>query len=166
MGFTPLGGLVMGTRSGDLDPGVVTYLAREEGTSAEEIERLLNERSGLLGLSGRSGDMRDLLSAADEDPRAKLAIEVFCYRARKYIGAYLAALGGASAVVFGGGIGENAPAIRARICAGLEWSGLRLDPGRNAATAGTEGRISADDASIAAHVVTVNEDILIALHTA
>lgn len=165
MGFTPLEGLVMGTRSGDIDPSIVSYLAQKEGISAQEVERLLNERSGLLGVSGRSADMRDLLAAAPDEPRARLAIEVFCYRVRKYIGAYLAALGGAQAVVFGGGIGENAPAIRASICEGLEWCGLELDASRNASTVGTEGQISADGASIAVHVVTVNEAILIARHT-
>jgi acetate kinase len=165
MGFTPLEGLVMGTRSGDIDPGMVGYLAREGGMSIDEVERLLNERSGLLGISGRSADMRDLL-AAEDDPWARLAIEVFCYRVKKYIGAYLAVLGGADAVVFGGGIGENAPSIRARICEGLGWCGLRLDPERNAAAIGTEGRISQDGAAIAAHVVTVNEAILIAEQTA
>jgi acetate kinase len=166
MGFTPLEGLVMGTRSGDIDPGIMGYLARKEGISGEEVERLLNETSGLLGISGRSGDMRDLLSAAGHDPRAQLAIEVFCYRIRKYIGSYLAVLGGADVVVFGGGIGENAPSIRARICEGLGWCGLRLDPGRNAATVGAERRISEDGAAIAAYVVAVDEAPLIAEHTA
>lgn len=168
MGFTPLEGLVMGTRSGDLDPSVVTYLIERERISTDEAERLLNEKSGLLGVSGRSSDMRELLSAAaDEgDKGARLAIEVFCYRVKKYIGAYLAALGGAQAILFGGGIGENAPTIRARICEGLEWCGLRLDSERNSAAIGKSGRISADDAAVAAYTVAVNEDILIALHTA
>ena len=165
MGFTPLEGLVMGTRSGDIDPTIVGYLAHKEGISADEVESLLNERSGLLGISGRSGDMRELLAAAPSDPRAELAIELFCYRVRKYIGAYLAALGGAQAVIFGGGIGENSPIIRARICEGLEWSGLLLDTARNAEMVGKEGRISADGASIASHTVTVNEASLIAVHT-
>jgi acetate kinase len=166
MGFTPLEGLVMGTRSGDLDPSLVGYLAEREGVPVEEVETLLNKRSGLLGVSGRSSDMRDLIAAMGEDERARLAVNIFCYRARKYIGAYLAALGGAQAVVFGGGIGENAPAIRTRICEGLEWCGLRLDPGRNDATVGAEGRITANNASIAAYVVAVDESILIAEHTA
>lgn len=165
MGFTPLEGLVMGTRSGDLDPSIVNYLVHKEEISTDEVERLLNERSGLLGISGRSGDMRELLAAAPMEPRAELAIEIFCYRVRKYIGAYLAALGGAQAVVFGGGIGENSPDIRARICDGLEWSGLQLDTARNADRVGKEGRISTDGASIATHVVAVNEASLIAVHT-
>lgn len=166
MGFTPLEGLVMGTRSGDIDPGIVGYLVEKEGLDAAEIGALLNRESGLLGISGRSGDMRDLLAAEERDAQARLAVEVFCYRVRKYIGAYLAALGGAQAVVFGGGIGEHASTIRARICEGMEWCGLRLDPERNAATTGTEGRISADGSPIAAYVVKVDESALIARYTA
>jgi acetate kinase len=162
MGFTPLEGLVMGTRSGDLDPSIVSYLAEREGVDAAEVERWLNERSGLLGLSGRSSDMRDLLAAKGQDERAALAVEVFCYRARKYLGAYLAVLGGAEAIVFGGGIGENAPYIRARITEGMAWCGLRLDPQRNAATVGVEGRISADESAIHAYVIPVDESLLIA----
>ncbi len=165
MGFTPLAGLVMGTRPGDLDPGIPGYLAEKEALSPEEVELLLNGQSGLLGISGLSSDMREVISAAEKDPHAQLAIDVFCYAVRKYIGAYLAALGGAAAVVFGGGIGENSPAIRARICSNLEWCGLRLDPGRNNA-AGKEGKISADGVSLAAYVINVNEDLLIAQHTA
>src|SRR5207237_8171953 len=139
MGFTPLEGLVMGTRSGDLDPGLIGFLVERERVDVAEVERWLNERSGLLGLSGLSGDMRDLLAAEGKDKRAALALDVFCYRARKYLGAYLAALEGADAVVFGGGIGEHAPAIRARICAGMEWAGLRLDSKRNEALAAGSG---------------------------
>jgi acetate kinase len=128
MGFTPLEGLVMGTRSGDLDPAVVDYVATKEGLSPSEMEALLNKQSGLLGISGLTNDMRELLAEAREhdDRRSRLAIEIFCYRARKYIGAYLAALDGSDAIVFAGGIGENAPEIRARICAGLEWAGIEL----------------------------------------
>src|SRR5437870_3197770 len=122
MGFTPLEGLMMGTRSGDLDPAIVAFLTKKEKISADEVESLLNKQSGLLGVSGRSHDMREL--AEDTvDPRAALAVEMFCYRARKYLGAYLAALGGAKAVIFSGGIGENSPRVRARICAGMEWCG-------------------------------------------
>ena len=166
MGFTPSEGLVMGTRSGDLDPGIIGYLARKEGLDAAEIETLLNRKAGLLGMSGLSSDMRDLLLAEGQDRQAKLAIEVFCYRARKFIGAYLAALGGAQAVVFGGGIGEHAPVIRQRICEGMEWCGLSLDHERNVATVGVEGRISTDAAAIAAYVVPVYESLLIAQYTA
>lgn len=165
MGFTPLEGLVMGTRSGDLDPSIVTHLAAREGVAAEEIVRALNEASGLLGLSGRSGDVRDLLAAEGEDPRARLALQVFCHRARKYLGAYLAVLGGADAVVFSGGIGEHAPEIRARICAGLEPLGISIDPGRNRATAGVAGEIGAPGAPIRAYVVPADEGSIIARDT-
>jgi len=171
MGFTPLEGLVMGTRCGDLDPAVVSYLARHEPMPVEAVERLLNEQAGLLGVSGVSPDMRALLAAAEQarDARAALAVELFCYRVRKYIGAYLAVLGGADAVVFGGGIGEHAPTIRARICAGMEWCGLRLDPERNAAAvglaAGDAARISRDDVSLAAYVVAADEETWIARET-
>lgn len=167
MGFTPLEGLMMGTRSGDLDPSLVGFLARREGVDVEEVDSWLNSRSGLLGVSGSSRDMRDLLEAERQgDSRAALAIDMFCYRVRKYIGAYLAVLGGADAVVFGGGIGENAPSVRERICAGMDWCGLMLDAERNSATVGRQGRISADNARLHAYVVTVNEAVIIARDTA
>lgn len=165
MGFTPLEGLVMGTRSGDLDPALVGYLARQEGVPTLEVETWLNERSGLLGVSGRSNDMRELVEHVQEDARARLAVELFCYRARKYVGAYLAALGGADAIVFSGGIGENSPFVRARICDGLSWCGLALDPDRNAETLGTEGRITTDEARLHAYVIPVDEELLIAWDT-
>ena len=160
MGFTPLEGLMMGTRAGDLDPGLLLYLARKEALGVADLEDLLNQHSGLLGVSGRSADMREVLAAAPHDARAALAVDMFCYRARKYIGAYLAALGGAQAVVFGGGIGENDPLIRQRICEGLDWFGLALDPVRNAAATGVEGRISRDEARVQAWVVSVDEAAL------
>jgi len=172
MGFTPLEGLVMGTRSGDLDPAVVSYLVRQEGVEAQQVEQWLNERSGLLGVSGRSRDISDLLAAAEQedDSRATLAIDVFCYRARKYIGAYLAALGGADAVIFGGGIGEHVPAVRARICENMEWCGLLIDKERNAKvvglSAGTAARISPDDTRFPAYVVPADEESWIARETA
>lgn len=165
MGFTPLEGLVMGTRAGDLDAALVGYLARKEGVSAAEVERWLNERSGLLGLSGHSADMRDLLARRPHDPRARLAIEVFCYRARKYLGAYLATLGGADAVVFTAGIGEHAPEVRAEICAGMAWCGLALDPGRNAQVVGTDGCISTPTSAIRAFVIPTDEETIIARDT-
>jgi acetate kinase len=165
MGLTPLEGLVMGTRSGDLDPAIVTQLARAERVDAATVEHWLNERSGLLGLSGRSADVRDLLAAESTDRRARLALEVFCYRARKYVGAYLAALGGADAVVFTGGIGERAPAIRARICAGLEWLGVALDPAANDAARGVERRIGRAGARVAAWVIPTDEERVIAEET-
>jgi acetate kinase len=166
MGLTPLEGLMMGTRTGDVDPSLPGYLARCEKVDIEEVADWLNKRSGLLGVSGRSQDVRDLLEAeAQGDARAALALDMFCYRVRKYIGAYLAALGGAEAIVFGGGIGENSPVIRERICAGLEWFGLALDPALNCSRAGSEGRISADTARIHAYVVPVNEAVIIARDT-
>jgi len=167
MGFTPLEGLMMGTRSGDLDPSLPGFLARHEGVEIEEVEHWLNTGSGLLGVSGQSRDMRDLLKATQQgDASADLAVEMFCYRVRKYIGAYMAVLGGADALVFGGGIGENAPTIRSRICAGMDWCRLRVDEDRNAKIVGSEGRISADDAMVHAFVIPVNESIMIARETA
>ncbi|HEV8309599.1 MAG TPA: acetate kinase [Methylomirabilota bacterium] len=165
MGFTPLEGLVMGTRAGDLDPAIVSHLARAERVSPDEVERWLNERSGLLGVSGHSRDMRALLDREREDPRARLAVEIFCYRAKKYIGAYLAALGGAESVVFTGGIGEHAPEVRARICAGMEWCGLVLDPERNARLTGEGVRISGDQARIRAFVIPTDEELVIGRDT-
>jgi acetate kinase len=165
MGFTPLEGLVMGTRAGDLDPTLVGYLARKEGVTTAQVERWLNERSGLLGLSGHSADMRDLLVREPSDPRARLAIEVFCYRARKYLGAYLAALDGAHAVVFTGGIGEHSPQVRARICAGMEWCGLVLDWKRNAEAVGTGACISTTTSVIRAFVIPTDEETIIARDT-
>ncbi len=135
--------------------------------SANQVEDLLNTRSGLLGMSGSASDMRSLLDAeAKGDKRARLAIEVFCYRVRKYIGAYLAALGGADAVIFGGGIGENSPIIRARILHGLEGFGLKLDKTRNEAAAGKAGEISPDNSPVSIYVVLVDESLLIARETA
>jgi acetate kinase len=167
MGFTPLEGLVMGTRSGDVDPAVVAHLAETERAGANEVVEWLNFRSGLLGVSGRSSDMRELLAAeAAGDAQAALAVDLFCYRVKKYIGAYLAVLGGADAIVFGGGIGENAPAIRARICAGMEWCGVLLDAGRNGAAIAAEERISADDSRVAVYVLPVDEELIIARDTA
>lgn len=170
MGFTPLEGLVMGTRSGDVDASIVGYLFDREKVEVAEIERWLNERSGLLGLSGRSNDMRELLLAAEQgDKRAAFAIDLFCYRARKYLGGYLAVLGGADAIVFGGGIGENAPEVRERICRNMEWCGLELSRDRNRATVGlAPGRaaqISADGSRVAAYVVAADEETWIARET-
>ena len=166
MGFTPLEGLVMGTRSGDVDPAAVAHLAANQGLDASEVEDLLNNKSGLLGVSGRSHDMRDLLEAEERgDVRASLAVELFCYRARKYIGAYMAALGGTEAVLFGGGIGENAPGVRERICRGLEFAGLILEGRRNANTVGREGAIHDDASEICVHVILVNEEAVIANDT-
>ncbi|MDP2603915.1 MAG: acetate kinase [Deltaproteobacteria bacterium] len=166
MGFTPLEGLVMGTRSGDLDPALVNYLARKESVTAVDIEDMLNKRSGLLGLSGLSNDMRELTAAYDKNPRARLAVDVFCHRARKYLGAYLAVLGGAEAVIFSGGIGENSPLVREKICAGMEWCGLTLDPSANATVIGTDSRISAPDSTLDVWVIHTDEENIIARETA
>lgn len=168
MGFTPLEGLVMGTRSGDIDAAVLDYIAAKEGMSLPQVEALLNTQSGLLGVSGLTNDMRDLLAEAREhdDRRAKLAIDIFCWRARKYIGAYLAAMGGADAVLFAGGIGENAPEIRARICDGLQWAGLHVDaPANDALHGGAEGQFSTDASTLHAWVVPTDEELLIARDT-
>ena len=167
MGMTPLEGLVMGTRSGDLDPAIVNVMGTKEGISFTEVETLLNTQSGLLGLSGLTNDMRVLLAERKEhgDRRVQLAIEVFCYRARKYIGAYLAGMGGADAVVFTGGIGENAPEIRARICEGLEWAGLKIDTRKNEETVGSEALISTDDSKLLAYAIPTDEELLIARDT-
>ena len=168
MGLTPLEGLVMGTRSGDLDPSIVDFVASKEGLSAREVESLLNKQSGLLGISGLTDDMRELLDEAHEnnDRRARLAVEIFCYRVRKYIGAYLAAMKGADAIVFTGGIGENSQEVRAAICDGLSWLGIEIDQERNAAhTAGREGQISADTSRVAIYVIPTNEELLIARDT-
>jgi acetate kinase len=171
MGFTPLEGLVMGSRSGDVDPSVVSYLSEKEKVEASEVELWLNEKSGLLGVSGRTNDMRELLRAAEEenDSHAKLAIELFCYRARKYIGSYLAVLGGAHAIVFGGGIGENSPDIRARICQGFEWCGLELDPDKNVAAIGLPpgngAHITKKGSALEAFVVAADEETWIAKET-
>jgi acetate kinase len=162
MGFTPLEGLVMGTRSGDIDPALVGFLARKENVPVEIVEGWLNSESGLLGISGRSQDMRVLIERADTDARARLALEVFCYRAKKYVGAYLAAMDGAAAVVFGGGIGEGAPGIRQRICQGLEQLGLELDPARNADLVGREGRITRAESKLHAYVIPTHEDLMMA----
>jgi acetate kinase len=167
MGMTPLEGLVMGTRSGDLDPAIVNLIASKEGMSASEVETLLNTQSGLLGVSGLTNDMRVLQSELKEhdDRRVRLAIAIFCYRARKYIGAYLAAMGGADAVVFTGGIGENAPEIRACIGSGMEWAGLKIDDARNQQTVGKEGLISTDDSKLLAYAIPTDEELLIARDT-
>jgi acetate kinase len=168
MGLTPLEGLVMGTRSGDLDPAIVEFVAAKEGLSTREIETLMNKQSGLLGISGLTSDMRELLAEAHEenDRRAMLAIEIFCYRARKYIGAYLAAMNGADAVVFTGGIGENSWEVRARICDGLQWIGIELDAELNRQhIGGREGLISKEGSRPAIYVIPTDEELLIARDT-
>ena len=168
MGMTPLEGLVMGTRCGDIDPSIVNILANKEGLSAHEVDALLNTQSGLLGVSGLTNDMRVLLDelCKHDDRRVRLAIEIFCWRALKYIGAYLACMNGADAVVFTGGIGENSPEIRSRICASLEWAGLKLNEEQNHKLIGMEGAISADGSRLLAYVIPTDEELLIARDTA
>jgi acetate kinase len=163
MGFTPTGGLVMSTRSGDLDPGVLLYLLRQEKLTPDDLASLVNHEGGLLGISGVSSDMRELLERASSDPGAALAVEVFCYQARKFIGALTAALGGLDLLVFTAGIGEKSPPVRATICAPLDWLGVRLDASRNA---GNEAVISADDSRVRVLVMKTNEELMIARHTA
>jgi acetate kinase len=165
MGLTPLEGLVMGTRSGDLDPAVVFYLHREAGLSIDDIDDLLNKRSGMLGLAG-ANDMREVeRRAADGDRAAAEALEVYCYRIRKYVGAYAAALGRLDALVFTAGIGENSHGVRAGVCQGLEGLGVTLDPRRNRARSGRPRTVSADGSAVAVLVVPTNEELEIAEQT-
>jgi acetate kinase len=162
MGFTPAGGFMMGTRSGDLDPGVLVYLMRERGLSGDAIDRIVNQESGLLGVSGISGDMKVLLERSNAAPAAALAVELFCYQLRKTVGALAAALGGLDNLVFTGGIGERAAAVRWQACQGLEHLGVRLDPAKNDAHAET---ISTPEASCTVRVIPTDEDRIIARHT-
>jgi acetate kinase len=159
MGFTPAAGVPMSTRSGDLDPGLVWYLAQAEQMTAQQFHRMINQDSGLLGISETSSDLRDLLGREASDVRAADAVALFCYQVKKWIGAFAAALGGLDTLVFSGGIGENAPAIRARICEGLRFLGVHLDENRNAAG---EPVISADQAHVQVRVIRTDEDVIIA----
>jgi acetate kinase len=163
MGFTPLEGLVMGTRSGDIDPGAVLYVMERSGMSAAEANRALNEKSGLLGLSGRSADMRELLEREQRgDADAALAVELFCRRARHYLAAYVSELGGVDAIVYGGGIGENSPEIRRRITGGMKWAGIELDPDANSACVRSEASLALPHSRAAVLVVPVDEASIIA----
>jgi acetate kinase len=161
MGFTPTAGIVMGTRPGDLDPGLLAYWMREQNLSPEQLDDWLNRECGLLGISAFSADVRDLLGAEAKDVRASEAIDLFCYQARKWIGAYAAAMGGIDALVFSAGIGERSPPIRERICAGLEFLGLRMDSDRNAAARGEAAVISTDDSRVAVRVIPTDEEAVI-----
>ncbi len=167
MGMTPLEGLVMGTRSGDLDPAILSLIATKEGMTAHGVETMLLTQSGLLGISGLTNDMRVLQEELKDhdDRRVRLAIEIFCFRARKYIGSMLASMGGADAIIFTGGIGENAPDVRARICQGLEWAGVQVDEGRNQATRGKQAEISVDGSKLPVWVIPTDEELLIARDT-
>jgi len=168
MGLSPLEGLVMGTRGGDVDPAVLEFLSSKEGMSMNEIDTLLNKQSGLLGISGLTNDMRDLLAEArdHQDRRATLAINMFTQRVKKYIGAYLAEINGADAIIFTGGIGENSADIRQRICANLEWLGIEIDEHLNREkVGGKEGDISTKKSRIKVFVIPTNEELLIARDT-
>jgi len=166
MGFTPLEGLLMGTRSGDLDPAVVLYIMSKEGLTMSEINALLNKHSGLLGISGISSDMREIINEMKNgNHRAKLAFEVFCYRVKKYIGAYAAAMGGVDAIVFTAGIGENSPDVRKKVCEGLEFLGIRIDDEKNNSPE-KEKIITTDDSKVKVLVIPTNEELVIALDTA
>ena len=159
MGFTPAGGVPMGTRSGDIDPGLAWYLARTEGMDAKQFDDLVNFKSGLLGVSETSSDMRDLLLREGDDSRAADAVALFCYQIKKWIGAFTATLGGLDTLIFAGGIGENVPTIRARICAELGFLGIELDNARNERN---EGVISADATHVRILVIRTNEELIIA----
>jgi acetate kinase len=159
MSFTPTAGLVMSTRSGDLDPGLAPYLARTERMTTKQIYEMVNHESGLLGVSETSSDMRDLLAQETHDIRAAEAVALFCYQAKKWIGAFAAALGGLDTLVFAGGIGENAPVVRARICDGLGFLGVELNEARNAESA---GMISTEAGRVTVRVIRTDEDLMIA----
>lgn len=161
MGFTPAGGIVMSTRSGDLDPGIAWYLM-EKGVNAKQFNDLINHQSGLLGISGISSDMRDLLQKEKENKDAALAIEIFCYQIKKYIGGYVAALAGLDILVFSGGIGENAAAIRSRICKDLKYLGIELNEKKNNKN---ERLISGDKSKVKVYVISTNEELMIVKET-
>lgn len=165
MGMTPLEGLMMGTRGGDIDPGVLIYLQRTAGLTVDQLDDLLNHGSGLLGLGG-FGDIRDVQKAAEAgDEQSRLALEVYLHRIRSYVGAYLAQLGGADAIVFTAGVGENNAAVRADALAGMEWLGIRIDPERNESTSRTSRVVSTADAAISVLVIPTNEELEIARQT-
>jgi acetate kinase len=163
MAFTPAAGLVMSSRSGDLDPGVIGYLLRTEHSNAQQLQTLVNHQSGLLGVAESSGDVQELLKRESSDVRAREALDLFCYQAKKWIGSFSAALGGLDTLVFAGGIGENSAAIRRRICAGLEYLGVQIDPRRNEQH---DAVISAPSAAVAVRVIRTDEESVIATETA
>ena len=159
MGFTPTAGLVMSTRSGDLDPGLAPFLLRTEQMTTKQFYEMVNHKSGLLGVSETSSDMRDLLDHEKKDVRAAEAVALFCYQAKKWVGSFAAALGGLDTLVFAGGIGENAPVVRARICEGLNFLGIKLDKARNAKNA---AKISTTASRITVRVIRTDEELMIA----
>jgi len=159
MGFTPAGGLMMGTRPGDLDPGVAWYMMKSENLTLKQFNNLINHESGLLGISEISADMRDLLAKESDDMRAAEAVVLFCYQAKKWIGAFTAAIGGLDTLVFAGGIGENCPDVRSRICEGLEFLGIEIEDKQNKANAPV---ISTDAGQVAVRVIHTDEELMIA----
>jgi acetate kinase len=167
MGLTPLEGLMMSTRSGDLDPAIMSFICRQEGIDPAKVESLLNHESGLLGVSGVSADLRDIIGAAEKgNADASLAVEMFCYRVKKYIGQYLAIPGKTQAIIFGGGIGEHADGLRAKICDGLDHLGIQIDAARNHAANGHESRFNSDGSAIDLYVISLDEELYIARATA
>ncbi len=163
MGFSPLEGLVMGTRAGDLDPEIPIYLMEKEGLKTSELLSIFNKQSGLAGISGISSDMRKLLESDDQS--ANLAVDIYCYRAKKYIGSYMAALNGCDAIIFTGGIGENSPEIRNMILSSMDFFGAKLDKKRNENTEATFGEISSNDSSVRVFVIPTNEELMLARET-
>ncbi|MEO6454809.1 MAG: hypothetical protein ABIN97_12085, partial [Ginsengibacter sp.] len=159
MGFTPTSGLPMGTRTGDLDPGVAWYLMQFEKLNPKQFSHLINHESGLLGISETNADMRELMKIEDTDNRAKEAIELFCYQTKKWIGSFAAALGGLDTLVFSGGIGEHSPEVRSKICDNLEFLGIELDEIKNR---NNEGIISTEKSRVSVHVIKTNEELMIA----
>ena len=165
MGYTPLEGLVMGTRSGEIDPAIIPFLMEKENMNAQQIDDYLNRRSGILGISGLSSDFRDLESAANRgDERSQLAIDIFAYKVKKYIGGYVAAMGGVDAIIFTAGLGENSPFMRDKICNGLEYLGTRIDPELNKLR-GKQMEISIKRARVKIFVIPTNEELVIARDT-
>ena len=168
MGFTPLEGVPMGTRSGNIDPAIISYMMEKQQLTSEEVNETLNKRSGVLGLSGVSSDFRDLSTAAEKGVRrAKIALDVFIYQVEKFIGAYAAAMGGIDCIVFTAGIGENTPEIREGVCSDLAFMGVKIDKERNVSIPGMikEGFISTDDSKVAVLVVPTNEELMIVRET-
>jgi acetate kinase len=166
MGLTPLEGLMMGTRSGDIDPAIILRVMSTEELSLHEANTLLNKHSGLMGISGRSSDMREIIDAMKSGrERSRLAFEMYCYRIKKYIGAYMAAMNGADAIVFTAGVGENSPDVRKDVLKDLDWFGIKIDEEKNTALIGKEGVISADDAKVKVLVIPTNEELVIAKDT-
>lgn len=162
MGFTPVSGIMMSTRSGDIEPGVLSFLQKEKGMTIDEISELVTHKSGLLGVSGKTHDMYTLLQAQHEDPDAKLAIELFCYRIKKTIGSYAAVLGGIDSIIFSAGIGERSAEIRARVCDSFDFLGLEIDDERNK---NGERKISSDNSKVNVHVIPTQEDFSIITQT-